>query len=79
MSLYFNQELHSQIDEAHVFLHGHAMPIPAPSYLLNNRNKSLIAEQGFFFAGVDNGRLPLLFEAVDSGLEAAELAAAFLG
>lgn len=79
MSLYFNQELHSQIDEAHVFLHGHAMPIPAPGYLLNNRNKSLIAEQGFFFAGVDNGRLPLLFEAVDSGLEAAELAAAFLG
>ena len=54
------------------FIHvmGHAMSIPAPGFLFNDAN-----EKGadLIYAGVDNGRLPLLFEALDSGLMAASL------
>ena len=50
---------------------GHAMPIPAPGYLLKDANNASNAEM--IYAGVDNGRLPLLYEALDSGLQAASL------
>jgi hypothetical protein len=45
---------------------GHAMPIPQPGYLFNDANKSR-GNSNLAYAGVDNGRLPLLFEAIDSG------------
>ena len=50
---------------------GHAMPIPAPGYLLKDANNASNAEM--IYAGVDNGKLPLLYEALDSGLQAASL------
>ena len=57
----------------HVFLKpmGHAMPIPTPGYLFNDANAQL-EDETLAYAGVDNGRLPLLFEAIDSGILAAE-------
>ncbi len=51
------------------FIHamGHAMSVPTPHYLFN-----AYPEIGNFkFAGADTGRLPLLFEAIDSGIMAA--------
>jgi hypothetical protein len=51
---------------AYINVLGHAMPIPALGYLFSEPAKSL--PTGFACAGVDTGRLPLLFEALDSGL-----------
>jgi len=58
---------------AHCFIKtmGHAMPLPAPNFLLNNANEGRTFPN-LTFAGVDNGRLPLLFEAADSGLTAVD-------
>ncbi|MEM8895955.1 MAG: hypothetical protein AAGC88_15335, partial [Bacteroidota bacterium] len=56
-------------ETAFVNLMGHAMPVPSPGYLLNDANDHPSA--GMIYAGVDNGRLPLLFEALDSGVQAA--------
>ena len=53
-------------------LHGHAMPIPFPGYLLTDKNKSRM-HPNLVYAGVDNGCLPLFFEAIDSGIMAARL------
>ena len=44
---------------------------PGPGHLLNDANERPDADM--IYAGVDNGRLPLLFEAVDSGLQAVDL------
>ena len=51
---------------------GHAMPIPEKGYLFNDRNDQT-QKDNFYFSGVDNGRLPLMFEALDSGIYAASL------
>jgi hypothetical protein len=48
---------------------GHAMALPKPGHLLHDRNLERPLP-GLVYAGVDNGRLPLFFEAVDSGLTA---------
>jgi hypothetical protein len=54
--------------QAWIKVMGHAMPIPKPGYLFNEpKNTDLI------YAGVDHHRLPLLFEAMDSGIMAAKL------
>lgn len=60
------------ITECHINVMGHAMAIPKLGFLLNDAN-----EQGtdLIYAGVDNGRLPLLYEALDSGLMAGKIAA----
>ncbi len=50
---------------------GHAMSIPGKGFLFNDANDK---SPDLIYAGVDNGRLPLLYEAVDSGLMAAQLA-----
>ena len=55
-----------------VKLHGHGMPIPAPGYLFRDANENR-PFANLVYAGVDNGRLPLIYEAFDSGLEAARL------
>ena len=54
-------------EAAFIHVMGHAMSIPTPHYLFNT-----YPEIGNFkFAGADTGRLPLLFEAIDSGIMAA--------
>ena len=50
---------------------GHGMPIPEPGYVGDNLNDR-IPFPNFAVAGVDHGRLPLFFEALDSGIEAAK-------
>ncbi len=61
--------------KAYVKIHGHAMPIPVPGYLFRDANERR-ALANLVYAGVDNGRLPLFFEALDSGIAAARLARA---
>lgn len=60
------------ITAAAVKLHGHGMPIPKPHYLFRDGNLAR-SHADLVYAGVDNGRLPLLFEALDSGISAANL------
>ncbi|MCH2225232.1 MAG: FAD-dependent oxidoreductase [Crocinitomicaceae bacterium] len=54
---------------ANIKLMGHAMPIPKPGYL--NFDSPLQYSENITFAGVDTGRLPLFYEACDSGIQAA--------
>lgn len=61
----------SQIQKVYINLLGHGMPIPVPNYLFNDLNEKE-AYKGLVFAGVDNGRLPFLTEAIDSGIVATE-------
>lgn len=49
---------------------GHSMPTPLPHNLFFSPNARR-AHERIVYAGVDTGRLPLLAEAIDSGLEAA--------
>lgn len=53
------------VDAAFIKVMGHAMPIPQPGYLFSKKDP----DTQITYAGVDNGRLPLLFEALDSGLQ----------
>ena len=48
---------------------GHAMSIPKINNLFNDKNLHR-SEPNMVYAGVDNSRLPLLFEALDSGIQA---------
>ncbi len=68
----FGKSITPQIEKVYLKVMGHAMPIPAPNYLLRDFNKEA-AITGIAFAGVDGGRLPLFFEAADSGLQAAKI------
>ncbi len=52
--------------KAFVNVMGHAMAIPRPGFLFQD-----LSSAGLSYAGVDAGKLPLLFEALDSGLSAA--------
>ena len=67
---YIHSMVKEPIDPEAAFIHvmGHAMPIPTPHYLF----KSYPETDNFKFSGVDTGRLPLLFEAIDSGIVAAK-------
>ena len=66
---YFGKDVEPLIQQVYMKPMGHAMAIPGPGFLFNDANDK-IEEQNFAFAGVDNGRLPLFFEAVDSGISA---------
>jgi protoporphyrinogen oxidase len=70
---YFDQDILPIISKSFIKLMGHAMPIPKPGYLFKDRN-ALRSDKDIIYAGVDTGRLPLLFEAIDSGLMAAKIA-----
>ena len=72
ISEYFGLKLENFIREIYIRIYGHAMPIPVPGYLLKDQNDSRSFEN-FVYAGVDNHRLPLFFEAVDSGIQAARM------
>lgn len=63
------QDFEPYIEAVFGRVYGHAMAIPSPNYLLNDAN-SLRKSKNLVYAGVDNFRLPLMLDAVDSGLEA---------
>ncbi len=73
---YINKALGTDISprtrKVYVTVHGHGMPIPRPGYLFRDGNEKR-GNPNLVYAGVDNGRLPLVFEALDSGLLAADL------
>lgn len=69
---YFNKSIENQIEKVVIKQMGHAMPIPIQGYLFNDAN-DLRSNKNLVYAGVDNGRLPLLFEAIDSGISAIEV------
>jgi hypothetical protein len=69
---YFNQDISPLIERVFLKLMGHAMPIPKVNYLFDDQNRYR-SEPGLVYAGVDNSRLPLLFEAMDSGIQAVKL------
>ena len=66
MNLRFEKDISPLIEKASIKLMGHAMPIPSPNYLL----KPSPSSDNIAYAGVDCFRLPLFFEALDSGLQA---------
>ena len=68
---YFDQDISGHVQKAFVQVMGHAMPVPKPGYLFHDKNK-IWDKSNFAFAGVDNNRLPLLFEALDSGIDAVQ-------
>ena len=72
ISDYLGNDISSVVDKVFVKLMGHAMPIPYPGYLFDDKNQYR-SEKDLVYAGVDNSRLPLLFEAMDSGIQAAQL------
>jgi hypothetical protein len=72
ISNYFNRDISPLIERVFLKLMGHAMPIPKVNYLFDDQNQYR-SEPGLVYAGVDNSRLPLLFEAMDSGIQAVKL------
>lgn len=64
-------EIADYVEHVTLNLLGHAMPIPKPGYLTFDAVPQF--SDRIVFAGVDTGRLPLFFEACDSGLQAAEI------
>jgi protoporphyrinogen oxidase len=69
ISLYYKKDISKFVKQAHIKLLGHAMPIPQPGYLTKKRT---LFKDNLAFAGVDTGRLPLMFDALDSGIQAAK-------
>ena len=72
INTHLNQDIAPLIQKVFLKVLGHAMPIPTVNYLLNDQNKYR-SKPNLVYAGVDNGRLPLLFEAIDSGIQAVKL------
>jgi len=64
--------LEKKLNKSFLKVMGHAMPIPYPNYLFQNKNTNR-SNKNLVYAGVDSGRLPLFFEAVDSGVEAVQI------
>ena len=69
IDLFFNRKVSSLVDRVFIKVLGHAMPVPKPHYLFRDKNPRR-SEPNLVYAGVDNSRLPLLFEALDSGIQA---------
>ncbi len=69
LNAYFGEDITDRIETVLMNAMGHAMPIPGPGYLFNDANQETIKDK-IAFAGVDHHRLPVLMEAIDSGLEA---------
>lgn len=66
---FFDQDVDPLVEKVFFKVLGHAMPVPKPHYLFRDRNPHR-SEPNLAYAGVDNSRLPLLFEALDSGIQA---------
>ncbi len=69
ISLYFKRDISQMVKQVHVKLLGHAMPIPQLGYMTKQR---VLENDGLAFAGADTGRLPLMFDAMDSGIQASK-------
>lgn len=69
LNKYYKTDLNPLIKQAFVRILGHAMPVPLTGYLTQKRQTTF---NGLHLAGVDTGRLPLMFDALDSGIVAAE-------
>ncbi|MDN5200054.1 FAD-dependent oxidoreductase [Fulvivirgaceae bacterium BMA10] len=69
---YFKRPIAKHIEKVYMKVMGHAMPVPVPGFLFKDQNEKR-TYQNLIYAGVDNGRLPLLFEAIDSGIEASKI------
>jgi protoporphyrinogen oxidase len=69
MSAYFKENIIDKVQKIFIKVMGHGMPIPIPGYLFDDKNQYR-SNRNIAYAGVDNGRLPLFYEAVDSGIEA---------
>lgn len=74
LNQYFEMKIDSYIHEIFIRIFGHAMPKPVTGYLFQDQNESRSCEN-LVYAGVDNHRLPLFFEALDSGIQAGKLIA----
>lgn len=72
LSKYFGMDISSHVQKVHIKAMGHAMAIPTPGFLYDDKNQYR-KNKNLVYAGVDNGRLPLLYEAVDSGVMASKL------
>ena len=72
LSNYFGQDISPHILRVYIKVMGHAMAIPSSGFLFNDKNKYR-TNKNIVYAGVDNGRLPLLYEAVDSSIIATKL------
>ena len=72
INAYFKEDISEFVQQVSIKVMGHAMPIPGKGYLFNDKNE-LRKNKNIAYAGVDNSRLPLLYEAVDSGLIAAKV------
>ncbi|TPN89211.1 NAD(P)-binding protein [Aquimarina algicola] len=70
ISDYYKKDISSAVQEVYIKLLGHAMPMPKTGYLTTSRKLSI---DGLAFAGADTGRLPLLFDALDSGIQASKM------
>lgn len=66
---FFDQDVGPLAEKVFFKVLGHAMPVPKPHYLFRDKNPHR-SERNLVYAGVDNSRLPLLFEALDSGIQA---------
>lgn len=64
------QPLRHAVEKVFVKIHGHGMPIPKTDYLLREPLLQSAVDR-VWLAGCDTGRLPLCFEALDSGILAA--------
>lgn len=69
INLFFDQDVNPLVEKVFFKVLGHAMPVPKPHYLFSDKNPHR-SEPNLVYAGVDNSRLPLLFEALDSGIQA---------
>ncbi len=72
LSDYFKIDMKRKIQKIYIKVMGHAMPVPRVDYLFSDKN-DVRSCKNMVYAGVDNSRLPLLFEALDSGIYAADL------
>lgn len=66
---FFDKDVGPLVEKVFIKVLGHAMPIPKTHYLFRDKNPHR-SEPNLVYAGVDNSRLPLLFEALDSGIQA---------
>ena len=67
---FLKEDISAFVQKVFVKPYGHGMPVPIPGYLFADANENR-SHPGLVYAGVDNHRLPLFYEAVDSGLQAA--------
>lgn len=69
ISNYFDKNIHPYVKKVFLKGIGHAMSIPKPHFLLNDKNEKR-SHENLVYAGVDNGRIPIFPEAIDTGIQA---------